>query len=175
MLIVIFLFGGNHFLLKKDWLEIDFGGSKANQTSPDQIFFTATVERVIDGDTFVLTSGEKVRYIGIDAPEITGPQRKTAECFGVEASEANKKLLEGKEVKLEKDSSETDKYQRLLRYVYLGDIFVNDYLVRNGYAEAVSFPPDVKYQKILAEAEQEAKRENRGIWEEGICEKINNY
>jgi len=69
-------------------------------------------------------------------------------------------------VTLEKDISETDKYGRLLRYVYVDDLFVNGELVRLGYAEAVSYPPDVKYQEVLSELEREARDEGRGLWKD---------
>ena len=116
---------------------------------------TWKVSRVVDGDTIKLENGETVRYIGIDTPETVDP-RKPVQCFGKEASGKNRELVEGREVRLVKDISETDKYKRILRYVYIGDVFVNDYLVRNGYAHASSYPPDVKYQDQFREAEQEA-------------------
>lgn len=131
----------------------------------------AKIERVIDGDTIKLDTGEKVRYIGIDAPEMS-----PVECFGKEAFARNKELLEGKEIKLEKDVSDTDKYGRLLRYVYVTkndtEIFVNDYLVRNGFANYSGYPPDIKHQKEFQEAEKEAKENKRGIWADGICDNL---
>lgn len=126
------------------------------------------VSRVVDGDTIQLENGQKVRYIGIDTPETVDP-RKPVQCFGREASNKNKELVEGKEVHLVKDVSETDKYGRLLRYVYVGDMFVNDYLVRNGYAHASTFPPDVKYQDQFKQAEQEARENKRGLWADSTC------
>ena len=132
---------------------------------------TYLVTRVIDGDTIEIEGGKKVRYLGIDTPETVDP-RKPVQCFGIEASNENKKLVLGKRVKLEKDISETDKYGRLLRYVYVDDIFVNDYLVRNGYAYAVTFPPDVKYQQQFLEAQKEARENKRGLW--SACQSTNN-
>lgn len=79
------------------------------------------VVRVIDGDTIEIEGGDRVRYIGIDTPETVDP-RKPVQCYGQEASNKNKELVEGKTVELEKDVSETDKYGRLLRYVWLGDM-----------------------------------------------------
>lgn len=127
---------------------------------------TVLVTRVIDGDTIEIEGGQKVRYIGIDTPETVDP-RKPVQCFGVEASNKNKELVSGKRVRLEKDVSETDKYGRLLRYVYVGDTFVNLELVKQGYAYASSFPPDVKYQSQFTEAQRQAKEQNRGLW--GSC------
>ncbi len=124
---------------------------------------SATVLRVVDGDTVELASGQKLRYIGIDTPEIVAPG-KPVECFGREAQNENKRLVEGKTIKLEKDISETDKYGRLLRYVIVGDIIVNDYLVRQGFAHASTFPPDVKYAGQFRLAEVEARENNRGLW-----------
>ncbi|MBI2036522.1 thermonuclease family protein, partial [Candidatus Microgenomates bacterium] len=121
------------------------------------------VKRVVDGDTVELENGQRVRYIGIDTPETIDP-RKPVQCFGKEASEFNKKLVEGKLVRLEKDVSETDKFGRLLRYVFVDSVFVNDYLVRQGYAHVSTFPPDVRYQQQFVEAEREARENNRGLW-----------
>ena len=127
----------------------------------------AKVIRVIDGDTIEIEGGQKVRYIGIDTPETVHPDMKV-QCFGKEATDKNKELTEGKTVELEKDISETDKYGRLLRYVYINDLFVNDYLVRQGFAHASSYPPDIKYQDRFRQAEQEAMANNRGLW--GACQ-----
>ncbi len=138
------------------------------------------VVRVIDGDTIEIEGGQKVRYIGIDTPELVDP-RKPVQCFAQEASLKNKELIEGKTIELEKDISETDKYGRLLRYVYLpaeasakagvDGVFVNDYLVREGFAHASSYPPDIKYQEQFSQAEQEAQEFNRGLW--GKCTGVN--
>lgn len=129
------------------------------------------VSKVVDGDTIALASGETVRLIGIDTPETVDPRRPVG-CFGKEASNEVKKLLTDKAVILQKDVSETDKYKRLLRYVFLpldsGQIlFVNDYLVREGFAKVLTYPPDVKYNERFRQAEQEARENNRGLW--GKC------
>ena len=127
----------------------------------------ATVKRVIDGDTIELTDGRKLRYIGMDTPETVDPNRPVG-CFGKEASDKNKELVLGKEVELEKDVSETDKYGRLLRYVYLSDgIMINETLVQEGFAFARTYPPDVKYQDKFLEAERSARDNNKGLW--GTC------
>lgn len=124
------------------------------------------VKRIVDGDTIVLENGQKVRYIGIDTPESVDP-RRGVQCFGKEASARNKTLVEGKSVRLEKDVSEVDRYGRLLRYVYLGDIMVNEALVREGFAYASSYPPDVAYDERLRSAETLAKIAQAGLW--GSC------
>jgi micrococcal nuclease len=114
---------------------------------------------VIDGDTIVLSNGNHVRYIGIDCPEMDNE-----EPFAREATQANRDMVAGKIVRLEKDTSETDRYGRLLRYVYIGNKFVNLELVRLGLAEAKDYPPDTKYKIFLDTAEAEAKLARRGIW-----------
>lgn len=121
------------------------------------------VTRVIDGDTIEIEGGQKVRYIGVDTPETVHPD-KSIQCFGIEASNKNKELVEGKSVKLEKDVSETDKYGRLLRYVYIGNIFVNDYLVKEGFAYASSYPPDIRFQNQFSSSQKDAEENNRGLW-----------
>jgi len=119
------------------------------------------VTRIIDGDTIELEGGQRVRYIGIDTPELSG---NNPECYAREAYDKNRELVEGKQVRLEKDVSETDRYGRLLRYVYVDDNFINDLLVRTGYANASSYPPDIKYQDQFREAEKEARESNKGLW-----------
>ena len=127
---------------------------------------SAQVLRVIDGDTIeVSIDGEtyKVRYIGIDTPETKHPE-KPVEWMGPEAAAQNEKLVGGKTVILEKDVSETDKYGRLLRYVWVGDLMVNAELVRLGYAQVSTYPPDVKYQDLFLQLQREAREAGRGLW-----------
>ena len=122
------------------------------------------VDHVIDGDTFVLNSGEKVRMIGIDAPEVSGPFT-SAEFYGEEASAYAKSALAGKTVYLDEDVSEIDNYGRLLRYVYLEDgTFFNLHLIKEGYAEAVLYPPDVKHTVLFDAEEKMARDSKRGLW-----------
>jgi micrococcal nuclease len=129
---------------------------------------TFLVTKVIDGDTIELENGQKVRYIGIDTPETVDPRRPVG-CFGKEASDKNKELVLNKKVQLIKDVSETDKYGRLLRYVYVNDIFVNNTLVREGFANASTYPPDVKFAQQFKKAEEEARNQGKGLW--GSCNK----
>ena len=126
------------------------------------------VTRVIDGDTIEANIGGtiyKIRYIGIDTPELDD-ERAEYSTLAQEATRFNRELVEGKTIQLEKDASETDKYGRLLRYVYAGDIFVNAELVRQGLAWAKVYEPDTKYQGTLEKAETEAKQAKIGIWQE---------
>lgn len=128
----------------------------ACQSAPE----IATVTQVIDGDTIIIDTGQRVRYIGIDAPEVY-PQ---PEASGIEAWQANRQLVEGKTVRLERDVSQTDKYYRLLRYVYVDDTLVNAELVRLGLAEAKAYPPDTEYQDLLEKLEREARQAGHGMW-----------
>jgi micrococcal nuclease len=128
----------------------------------------ATVAHVLDGDTVELTDGRRVRYIGIDAPEIAHEHKK-AECFGREALEANKRLVWGKRVGLEKDISDVDTYGRLLRYVYVDNFLVNDRLVEEGFARAWNVLPDERHKAIFFQSHIEAQAKNRGMWE--LCGK----
>lgn len=126
----------------------------------------ASVVRVIDGDTIEVDIGGtlyKVRYIGINTPETVHPTRGE-EPYGKEASAKNRELVDGKVVRLERDVSEADKYGRLLRYVWVGDLFVNAELVRLGYAQVVTYPPDVKYQDLFLQLQREAREAGRGLW-----------
>ena len=127
------------------------------------------VTRVIDGDTIEIEGGQKIRYIGIDTPETVHPD-KPVQCYGRESSDKNKNLVEGKQIRMEKDVSETDRYGRLLRYVFIGDVFVNDYLVKEGFAKSSTFPPDVKYQQQFLDSEKQARDNNLGLW--AGCQKI---
>jgi len=128
----------------------------------------ARVTTVVDGDTIDISTGERVRYIGVDTPETKHPT-KAVQCFGKEASEKNKELVQDKEIKLIKDVSDKDKYGRLLRYIFVGDLFINDYLARQGFAHAATFPPDVRFAQQFLEAEREARDNQRGLWAPGIC------
>ncbi len=120
----------------------------------------ALVVRVIDGDTVELEGGERLRYIGMDTPESTTQH----ECFGEEATARNRDLVEGHVVALETDVSDRDRFGRLLRYVYVDGVMVNELLVLEGYANASSFPPDVKYQERFLAAEAAAREAIAGLW-----------
>ncbi len=115
------------------------------------------VTYVVDGDTIEIEGDKRVRLIGINTPESGQPY----------FSEARNKLIElvlNKRVRLEKDVSDKDQYGRLLRYVYVGDLFVNLEMVRLGYANSYSYPPDIKYQDQLLAAEREAREKQIGLW-----------
>jgi micrococcal nuclease len=126
----------------------------------------ALVTRVVDGDTIrveIEGTEYRLRYIGIDTPETVDP-RRPIQCFGKEASERNRQLVEGQTVGLEKDISETDDFDRLLRYVWVGDLMVNATLVEEGYALASTYPPDVRYSEQFAAVQSQAREASRGLW-----------
>ena len=134
-------------------------------------FVQAQVERVVDGDTVVLTDGTKVRLIGVNTPEST----KETQPYGEEASNHTKEVLAGRTVWLEKDVSETDQYGRALRIVWLelprdtSDAEIrakmyNAQLVLDGYAEPYTFPPDVKYAEKFKDYAREAREKETGLW-----------
>lgn len=125
------------------------------------------VTSVIDGDTIIVEGGYIVRYIGINAPEVskdTSGNKTVEQCFSDESYLENKRLVEGKIVKLVRDVSDTDKYGRLLRYVYVKDLLVNDYLIINGYAKTMTIKPDVKYYQKFKTSQIQAKSKNVGMW-----------
>jgi len=128
-------------------------------TTPTLVANEVLCTRVIDGDTIELVTGHHVRLIGIDTPEL-----RTAECYAVEATLKTTELVLGKMVRLEKDISETDLYGRLLRYVYVGETFVNAELVGQGYAQVHTYTPDVRYADEFLRLQQEARDANRGLW-----------
>jgi micrococcal nuclease len=128
------------------------------------------VSRIVDGDTIVVDVAgvsRRVRYIGMDTPETVDP-RLPIQWMGPEASKANKRLVRGKVVVLERDISDTDQYGRLLRDVWLetptGWLLVNLELVRLGYAQVATYPPDVKYVDELLAAQDQARDLGIGLW-----------
>jgi len=121
------------------------------------------VVRVVDGDTLdVELNGvkERVRLIGVDTPEVHG----SVEHYGAEASAFTKERLTGAAVSLELDVEERDRYGRLLAYLWLGDEMFNETLVREGYAQVMTVPPNVKYADRFVALQQEAREAGRGLW-----------
>jgi micrococcal nuclease len=115
------------------------------------------VIRIVDGDTFDIENGERVRMIGIDTPE-------RGENYYLEAKDHLATLIGDKMVYLAKDISERDRYERLLRHVYIDDIWINELMVRDGFAHVVTFPPDVMHVDVFREAEADARKNERGLW-----------
>lgn len=125
---------------------------------------TARVVRVIDGDTIDVTingTEYRVRYVGANTPE------RGEACYS-DAVNANKSLVEGRTVTLVVDTSDTDRYDRLLRYVYVGNVMVNEELIRTGYAEAVLYAPDDRFYNNFLALEIEARRRGLGCHPTGI-------
>lgn len=126
----------------------------------------AIVSFVYDGDTVELSDKRKVRYLGIDTPEMNF-DHGTADCFATEAAHINRQLVEKQVIEMEKDKEDADKYGRLLRYVYVDNVLINEFLLRQGYARKLIIPPNIKYTPLLEQAEKEAREEKRGLW--GAC------
>ncbi|MDP9226956.1 MAG: thermonuclease family protein [Actinomycetota bacterium] len=144
----------------------------------------ATVQRVVDGDTIdvVITrrvegpgAGQtqvgrtyRVRLLGIDTPETVKPDTPV-QCYGHQASAATTALLQGVKVRLVKDVEETDRYGRLLRYVYFGDEMANARLVANGYAYVLTYPPNVRHSTLFVALARWARENNLGLWAPATC------
>ena len=125
-----------------------------------------TVVRVVDGDTIhvkLWERVEKVRYIGVNTPETHHPTRGE-EPGGREAAEMNRRLVVGQRVRLELDVRARDRHGRLLAYVWVGDLMVNAELVRLGYAQVMTVPPNVKHQELFVKLQREARDAGRGLW-----------
>ena len=127
--------------------------------------------KFVDGDTFwvINESGqkEKMRLIGIDTPEARRTGRTEVEFFGREASDYVKRILTDRKVRLEYDFERYDRYKRTLAYVYLDDgTFLNALLVKEGYASASTFPPNMKFAELFTKLQREARSKRKGLWAE---------
>lgn len=142
---------------------------------PDETFYA--VKKVVDGDTVVLSTGEKVRLIGIDAPEArhneklkrdmekTKKDADTIIALGKRSTQFTRSLVEGKRVRLEFDVERRDRYGRLLAYLYTEDgVFVNAEILKEGYAMVMTVPPNVKYKDFFAELQKKARENKLGLW-----------
>lgn len=126
------------------------------------------VVHIADGDTVTVSIDgrrESVRYIGIDTPEAHRPGTPI-ECFARPASKANAQLVNHQRVRLVHDREARDRYGRLLAYVYRerDGLFVNEDLVRRGFARTLTIRPNVRYAARFAKLQKEAKRAGRGLW-----------
>jgi micrococcal nuclease len=151
------------------------GGGAAAPPATGAVEANATVEHVVDGDTIdVLVDGaeERVRLIGIDTPEIAhaasgNRPAQAAECFGEQASAYTESLLPvGTPVRLERDVVPRDDYGRVLAYVYRAadGIFVNYEIIRQGYAQPLTIPPNVAFSERMVDAARAAERDDVGLW-----------
>jgi len=146
------------------------GGYKVVKDNKADVFENSLhpVVRVVDGDTVVIEREIKVRLLGIDAPE-------KGDCFYAESSDFLKNLIGDKQVRIEKDISGEDRFERLLRYIYLpsddvkdDDVFVNQLLVKEGYAFKNPMSPDNRYRDLFSSAQEYAKENSLGLW--GECD-----
>lgn len=150
-----------------------------------QIYQKAKVKYAVDGDTIWVDidgKDEKVRFVGVNTPEVA-KDGKPAEFMADEAKDFTNSILKNKEIYLERDISDRDKYDRLLRYIWLeepvanpslSDIeknTLNGILVKEGYAYANYYKPDIKYQEYLKELEKSAQENKKGIWSDGTEQK----
>jgi micrococcal nuclease len=132
------------------------------------------VTRVVDGDTVKVRLGDgrgtrTVRYIGVDTPESVKPG-EPVQCYGKQASEFNRRLVVGRRVRLRVGRERTDRYGRMLAYVYLrgeGGRFVNAELVRRGYARTLEIPPNTDFADRFERLERRARDDGRGLW--AVC------
>lgn len=135
------------------------------------------VKKAVDGDTLKLSDGRKVRLIGIDTPEVhysnkllkdakkSNKDVKDIQDMGKKAWAFTKKLVEGKKVRLEYDVDRKDRYGRTLAYVYLEDnTFVNARIVEEGYAQVMTYPPNVKYADLFVDLQRKARESGKGLW-----------
>jgi len=132
-----------------------------------------TVVKVIDGDTIEVYENkkiEKVRLIGVNTPETVDP-RKDVQCYGFEASMFLKKELSGQQIILEADNTqqEKDSFGRILRYVYLKGTNINKKIIEEGYGFEYTYKSPYKFQKEFKEAEEKAKKEEKGLWNKSNC------
>jgi micrococcal nuclease len=145
-------------------LLVGFMGASLAADTPRTVI--GQVVAVVDGDTIQVRIGgrtENVRYIGMDSPEMRHPTRGE-EPGAREATETNRKLVQGQTVRLELDVQERDGYGRLLAYVYLGDMMINAEMVAQGYAQVMTIPPNVRHQELFLKLQREARLLQIGFW-----------
>jgi len=138
---------------------IDLLGNMEPTITPSGDSTLYTVKTVVDGDTIILTNGEKVRYIGINTPE-------RDQLFYQEATDYHQQLVLGKQVRLEYDTAKTDQYGRILAYVFVGDTFVNLEMIKAGWALYYSDPDNHRYDELLEKTLIRAQKDQAGMWKE---------
>lgn len=142
-----------------------------NQNIENDHYQFFVVTKIVDGDTFWIDDGtkkgQKIRLIGVDAPESRKSRNKAIGEFGKESKAYATRLLQNKKVRLEYDVGKYDQFKRALAYVYLEDgSFVNAMLVKEGYAKVMTVPPNVKYADLFLKLEREAMKKQKGLWKE---------
>lgn len=168
-IIVIAIF--SEFFRLGDTPNIDLTGKDKNRVERQTGY---TIKKVVDGDTVDIVKDDivtRVRLIGVNTPETVDP-RKEVECFGKEASAYTKKEIDGADVSIETDSTQStyDRYGRMLAYIYdeNGEM-LNRKLIANGYAYEYTYDTPYKYQKEFKSLQEFAKNEKRGLWAPGVC------
>lgn len=146
------------------------GTQSAKEKTPEPKEGIYKVTKVIDGDTIEIETGQRVRYLGINAPEMS-------ETWGEEAKRKNSTLINNKPVRIELDRVKVDKYNRVLAYVWTGDTMINERLLKDGYAklDIYSNEPKLKYLERLKAAEKQAKEHRDGLWYYGWNKSIPVY
>lgn len=132
---------------------------------------TYKVVRVVDGDTFIINYNgkeERVRLIGVDTPESVHPNEEKNTAFGKKVSSFSKEKLTNKEVQIEFDVSQRDKYGRLLCYVYVDNQMYNKLLLQEGLARVATYPPNVKYVDDFTKIQKQARENKKGMWQDGF-------
>lgn len=132
---------------------------------------TYKVVRVVDGDTFIINYNgkeERVRLIGVDTPESVHPNEEKNTAFGKKVSNFSKEKLTNKEVQIEFDVSQRDKYGRLLCYVYVDGQMYNKLLLEEGLAKVATYPPNVKYVEDFTKIQKEARENKKGMWQDEL-------
>jgi len=176
--IILMILGFSSFLLASEPVTVYYQEGKFSIPFGKAHNYTdIIVKRVVDGDTIQLQSGERVRLIGIDTPEMhesnklyrdsqsSGEDIKTIIALGKRSYAFTRNLVEGKRVSLEFDVEKYDRYGRLLAYVYLKDgTFVNAKIVEEGYASLMTIPPNVKYADLFLKLYRDARENKRGLW-----------
>jgi micrococcal nuclease len=143
-------------------LLLPFGSARAETPS----LLDGVVVRIVDGDTIHVRLGdrvERVRYIGVNTPELHHPARGE-EPGGRQAREVNRGLVEGRPVRLEVDVQARDRHGRLLAYVWVGDLMINAELIRLGFAQVMTVPPNVRHQALFVKLQRDARAARRGLW-----------
>lgn len=168
LLVVVVLVLGGTFPLVRSLFEATPSPGPTSGSAEGELpaGLDVTIERVVDGDTIVVSGGERVRLIGVDTPETKDPRRPVG-CFGRQASAFTSGLLPaGSRVRLVGDVEQRDRYQRLLAYVYrLPDgLFVNAELLRRGFGQVLTIPPNVAHSEEFVAVARQARDEERGLW-----------
>lgn len=151
--------------------DFDFQKTETSDYLPNEYF----VIKVVDGDTIKIQNSESIetiRMIGVNTPESVDP-RKPVQCFGIEASNKTKEILLGQKVKITQDETQQkrDKYNRLLAYVNRSSdgLFVNKFLIEEGYAYEYTYNTPYKFQLDFKNAEKYAQKNKKGLWADGAC------